>query len=155
MARGRKPLSIKDWGTETTAELRRLAKSRTERKDRIERAALVVYMLDNEGLTLRKAAPLLNVSEGRLQKWIRRYNAKGLEGLTDLAGRGRKALYNDEDVAFVLKTAHTKPTEIGLPFETWTVDDLTQYLREHLPQTISRTSIWTILHRNGFRWKDR
>jgi transposase len=155
MPRGRKPLTVKDWGEETTKELRRLAKSRTEEKRRVERASLLVYMLDHPGISVQKAAPELKVNQGTLQRWIHRYNASALAGLGDAPGRGRPADYTDEDAAFVLKTARTKPPELGLPFALWTMDDLTRYLKEHYTKPICRTTLWKILHRNGFRWKEQ
>lgn len=155
MSRGRKPLSIKDWGEEMTKELHRLAKSRSEEKRLVERAQLLVYMLDHAGTSAQKAALELKVNPGTLQRWIHRYNASGLAGLSDAQGRGRPADYTEEDATFALKTAQTKPSELGLPFFLWTLDDLTQYVREHHTKPLCRTTLWTILHRNGFRWKDQ
>ena len=155
MPRGRKPLSLKDWGSATTTELRRLANSRSAEKRLVERAALLVYMLDHAGMSVQNAAPQLKVTQGTLQKWIHRYNASGIAGLSDAPGRGRRSEYTDADVDYVLKTARTKPPELGLPFTVWTMDDLTRYVREHHTIPLSRTTLWTILHRNGFRWKEQ
>jgi len=155
MPRGRAPLAVKDWGEETTKELRRLAKSRSEEKRRVERASLLVYMLEHTGLSVQKAAPELNVNQATLQKWIHRYNASGLAGLDDAPGRGRPSDYTDDDAAFVLKTARTKPQDLGLPFALWTIDEFTRYIKEHHSKPICRTTLWKILHRNGFRWKEQ
>lgn len=155
MPRGRKPLTVKDWGEETTQELRRLAKSRSEEKRLVERAQMLVYMLDHSGITAQKAALELKVNPATLPKWIHRYNASGLAGLSDASGRGRPADYSDADAAFALKTARTKPPELGLPFALWTMDDLTLYVREHHAKPLCRTTLWKILHRNGFRWKEQ
>ncbi len=155
MPRGRKPLSVKDWGESTTKELRRLAKSRTAEQRLVERARLLVYMLDHVGMSAQKAASALTVNPETLKKWIHRYNASGLEGLSDASGRGRPPAYTEQDAAFVLKTARTKPPDLGLPFTLWTMDDLTIYVHEHHPTPLSRTTMWTILHRNGFRWKEQ
>lgn len=155
MPRGRNPLSLKDWGSETTTELRRLAKSRSEEKRLVERAALLVYMLDHAGMSVQKAAPELKVTQGTLQKWIHRYNASGIAGLSDAPGRGRPADYTEKDAAYALEIARTKPPELGLPFALWTMDDLRRYVEEHHTKALSRTTLWTILHRNGFRWKEQ
>lgn len=155
MPRGRKPLSLKDWGSETTKELRRLAKSRSEEKRLVERAALLVYMLDHAGTSVQNAAPELNVTQATLQRWIHRYNASGIAGLSDAPGRGRPAGYTEEDAAYVLNIARTKPPELSLPFALWTMDDLTRYIEKHHTKALSRTTLWTILHRNGFRWKEQ
>lgn len=155
MPRGRKPLLLKDWGSETTTELRRLAKSRSEEKRLVERSALLVYMLDHAGTSVQSAAPQLKVNQATLQKWIHRYNASGIAGLSDAPGRGRPADYTEEDAAYVLKTARSKPPELGLPFMVWTMDDLTRYVHEHHTKPLCRTTLWTILHRNGFRWKEQ
>jgi transposase len=114
-----------------------------------------VYMLDHAGISAQKAALALEVNPETLKKWIHRYNASGLEGLSDAPGRGRPPAYTDEDAAFVLKTARTKPPDLGLPFTLWTMDDLTMYVHEHHSTPLSRTTMWTILHRNGFRWKEQ
>ncbi|TAE24106.1 MAG: helix-turn-helix domain-containing protein [Candidatus Kapaibacterium sp.] len=76
----------------------------------------MVYMLDHAGTSVHDAAPELKVTQGTLQRWIHRYNASGITGLSDAPGRGGRANYSEEDAAYVLKTARTKPSDLDLPF---------------------------------------
>src|SRR5262249_61992786 len=85
--------------------------------------------------------------------WLHRFNAEGLKGLTDPPRPGRPYTYTPEQRAEVIAAALTKPESLGLPFASWTLDRLREYLAEHKGIGIKRTRIDEILIAEGLRWR--
>jgi hypothetical protein len=56
-------------------------------------------------------------------------------------------------VGEILAAALTKPTELGLPFGSWTLDRLAAYLHEQRGIAMKRSRIDEILIAEGLRWR--
>ena len=85
--------------------------------------------------------------------WGKRFNRHGLDGLHDQPRAGRPPTYPAEVVGEVLAAALTKPTELGLPFGSWTLDRLAAYLQEQRGIGMKRWRIGEILSAEGLRWR--
>jgi transposase len=66
----------------------------------------------------------MHLSDTTVRRWSGRFNEQGLDGLLDQPRPGAPRQYAPEVRARVLATARTKPTELGLPFASWTMDRL-------------------------------
>ena len=62
--------------------------------------------------------------------WLKRLNARGLKGLEEAMRSGRPPTYSAEERSRVIRTALTRPAELGLPFACWTLDRLVAHLSE-------------------------
>jgi transposase len=96
---------------------------------------------------------MLGMSDATVRMWIKRFNALGLEGLTDAPRSGRPPTYTPEQVAEVLAAALTDPKSLGLPFGGWTLDRLASYLHEQHGIDMKRSRIDELLVREGLRWR--
>ena len=56
------------------------------------------------------------------------------KAIKDLSGRGKKRTIGNEGRSFIIKTACTKPSDLGYPHEIWTNRLLTKYIRENAPE---------------------
>lgn len=61
--------------------------------------------------------------------------------------------YTPEQVGDVLAAALSKPTALGLPFASWTLDRLAAYLGEEKGIPIKRSRIDELLIAEGLRWR--
>jgi len=92
---------------ETLAQLRRRARSpKISVRDR-ERAEIVLLRID--GLSVAAAAERLGTTPKRVSTWAKRFEARGLDGLKDAPGRGRKPSIPPGKVARVLTEATRPP----------------------------------------------
>jgi transposase len=132
-------------------ELERLARSRTEEARLVVRAKIVLGLADGE--RPYRVAERVGVGRAAAYEWLRRFNAEGLEGLTDHPRPGRPHTYTPEQRAEVVAAALTKPEALGLPFASWTLDRLQAYLAEQKGIGIKRTRIDEILIAEGLRWR--
>lgn len=73
---------------EVVAELRRRARARTSMVRERERAEMILLRL--EGVSVAEVAARLGTTPKRVSTWSKRFEARGLEGLEEAAGRGRK-----------------------------------------------------------------
>ncbi|MFI0411772.1 helix-turn-helix domain-containing protein [Actinomadura sp. 3N508] len=61
---------------------------------------------------------------------------------------GRPRLISDEDIAFIIETAQTRPTKLGRPFTRWSVRKLASHLADHAERKIriGRERLRQVLH---------
>ena len=115
-------LRVRELTDEERTTLQRWARSRTEAARRVERAQMVWRAVQGDKLDAIAAALGCNVETVRL--WVKRFNRGGLDGLQDRPRAGRPPTYLAEQAGDVVVAALTKPTELGLPFASWTLDRL-------------------------------
>ena len=131
--------------------IHRLARSRTAAARLVERAQMIQRAVQGEPLGTIASALGCNVETVRL--WVKRFNAQGIDGLQDRPRRGRPPTYTTEEVGTLLAAALTKPTDLGLPFGSWTLDRLAAYLQEQRGIAMKRSRIDEILIAEGVRWR--
>jgi transposase len=132
-------------------ELERLARSRTEEARLVVRARIVLGLAAGE--RPYQVADRVGVGRAAAYIWLHRFNAEGLNGLTDHPRPGRPPTYTADERAEVIAAALTRPADLGLPFGSWTLDRLQAYLSEHKGIGIKRTRIDEILIAEGLRWR--
>jgi transposase len=108
-----------------------------------------------QGVAAPAIARDLGVNAQTVRKWLKRFNAAGLEGLADQPRGGRPATYTAEQIAEVIATALTDPQTLGQPFASWTLDRLEVYLNEEKGIPIKRSRIDDLLIEEGLRWRQQ
>ena len=89
-------------------------------------------VLSSQGYAVKELAEIFRVSEICIYSWFKRWEKGGIVGLRDKAGRGRKPILRDEDLAIIkekvqenaqrLKIAREKlKAELGREFSTKTL----------------------------------
>jgi len=135
------------------AEIEQLARSRTVAARLVERAKII--QLAHQRCSVTEISQRLKVSEMTVGRWLKRFNAAGVDGLADEPRSGRPPTYTPEQVSVVIATALTKPEQLGLPFATWTLDRLETYLNEQRGLAIKRSRIDELLIAEGLRWRQQ
>ncbi len=88
-----------------------------------------------------------------VRKWFKRFSVQGLAGLNDAPRSGAPSRYTPENRAHVVATARTRPSDLGLPFGSWTFERLATYLHEVVGLPLKKTRIFEILQEEGLRWR--
>jgi hypothetical protein len=81
----------------------------------------------------------------QVRRWRQRW-AAGAFSVQDLPGRGRKAVFFPLDTAVVKALACEAVWRIELPLRRQALADLTTYAQGALGKSISRSTLWQILH---------
>ncbi len=146
-------IRLRDLTPDEQTMIERLAHSRTAEARVVERARIIWWAA--QGLAAPAIAQDLGVNAQTVRKWLKRFNATGLEGLADQPRGGRPATYTPEQVAEVIATALTDPQTLGQPFASWTLDRLETYLNEEKQIPIKRSRIDDLLIDEGLRWRQQ
>ena len=144
-------LSLRELSTEERSALERLAHSRTSPARLVERARIVLAVLNGE-----RVAALAQRLGGRVATvylWVHRFNDAGLAGLQDKPRGGRPPTYTRDEVGIGVATALTDPQTLGLSFASWTLDRLAAYLAQHKGIAMKRSRIDELLIAEGLRWR--
>jgi transposase len=148
-----KLLCLRGLADEEEEEIARLARSRTAPVRLVERARIIA--LAGQGMRAPVIAAEVGVAPVVVRRWIRRFNAQGLDGLADAPRSGRPATYTPAEVGELIAASLTDPQELGLPFASWTLDRLAVYLHEAKGIAIKRSRIGEILQAEGLRWRQQ
>lgn len=144
-------LKLRAVSADEMAEIERRANARRLAARTVERARIIRDA--QAGLGISEIARRRQCTRPKVMKWLSRFNAQGLAGLEDEARSGRPATYTPEQVSIVVEASLTDPQTLNLPFGSWTLDRLEQYLNERRGIAIKRSRIGTLLLAEGLRWR--
>jgi transposase len=147
----RTPLRVRAFTPEEKRVITKLARSQTASVRLVERAKIL--HLASEGQTVPQIAEAMGLHEKTVRKWLKRFEQDGLAGLEDAPRSGAPSRYTAENKARVLQAARTRPSELGLPYGSWTFERLAAYVREQLGLQMKKTRIFEILQEEGLRWR--
>ena len=143
-------IRVRTVGDQEREELGRMARSRTAGAGLVRRAQIVVHAL--EGLKAPEISARMDLCGATVRHWLKRFNARGLDGPEEDVRTGRPPTYSAEQRSTVITAALTRPSELGLPFASWTLDRLVSYLSEQ-GIAMRRSRISEIFIREGLRWR--
>jgi transposase len=150
----RKAVKLRSLTTEEKAEIRRLAASRKESHRLVQRAKVIIVMLDDPDLPASHAsikAGFRGAQSGI--SWVRRFNEEGLAGLEDKPKAGRPPTHDQKVRSDLISLALQKPDTLGYPFKLWTLERLQTAFQERQGVHLSDSTIWEWMEAEGFSWK--
>jgi transposase len=127
-----------------------MARSRTLGAGLVHRAQIVQHAAD--GLNAPELAARMGRCGATVRFWLKRFNERGLQGLEEDMRSGRPPTYSAEERSAVITTALSRPTELDLPFASWTLDRLVAYLGEQ-GIGMKRSRVSEVLLAEGLKWR--
>jgi transposase len=127
---------------------------------RIRRATII--LASASGTPVPAIARLVAADDDTVRDVIHAFNERGLAALDPRWAGGRPRLISNDDVAFIVATAKSRPETLGRPFTHGSVRKLAAYLRrnDHRVVRIGRERLRQLLreHRVSFQrtrtWKE-
>jgi len=135
---------------EELARMARMARSRTVGAGLVRRARIVMHAL--EGLKAPEIGARMDLGGTTVRHWLKRFNARGLQGLEEDVRTGRPPTYSAEQRSAVIDTALTPPADLGLPFASWTLDRLVAHLAAR-GIAMRRSRMSEIFVQEGLKWR--
>ena len=148
-----KKLELRAVTAEEERALRKLAASRTASARLVERAKILVTMLDAPETGAMEAGRRAGLSGQSGCAWVKRFNEGGLAVLEDEPRGGRPPTHAPEVRSALVSLATQKPRSLGLPFELWTLERLQREFKAREGVHLSDSTIWTWLRDEGLHWK--
>ena len=147
---GKRIHHLREVGEAEEMELRTLASSHTQPYRMVQRAKLIVSMLDDETLTASQAAKQAGFKTGVSGAcWVKRFNEAGPKGLTDKPKSGAPRTHSDEVRGQLIDLALQKPRSLGYPFELWTLKLGQTAFKERIGIHLSDSTIWEWFKEEG------
>ena len=144
-------LRVRALNEEEREALGRMARSRTTLgAGLVRRARIVLHAL--EGLKAPEIGARMGLCGATVRHWLKRFNARGLDGLKEDVRSGRPPTYSAEQRSAVIDAALTRPADLGLPFACWTLDRLVAHLGER-GIAMRRSRISEIFIQEGLKWR--
>ena len=149
-----KHVKLRELTEEEVQAVRRLARSRTASARAVQRAKIIVALLDEPTLTASDAALRAGYRSAQAGPlWVKRFNAEGLAGLEDRPRPGVPPTHSEEVHSKLIDLALQKPRSLGYPFELWTLARMQAAFEEREGIHLSDSTIWTWMADEGFEWK--
>src|SRR2546425_3043576 len=112
------------------------------------RAQMVLWSA--QGMSVAQIAELAFTSEDRVRDVIHNFNADGFDSLYPKYAGGRPATFDLPERRETKKIAKSKPVEHGLPFSTWSLSKLADFLvAEGVVDDISHEGLLVLLRDEG------
>jgi transposase len=150
----RKAVKLRSLTAEEEAEIRRLAASRKTPHRLMQRAKVIVAMLDDPKLRATHAGLKAGFQSQQMGiNWVKRFNQEGLAGLEDKPKSGRPPIHDQKVRSELINLALQKPDSLGYPFKLWTLERLQTAFEERQGVHFSGSTIWEWVKAEGFEWK--
>ena len=103
------------------------------------------------GETAEEIVERVGLSRRRVQDWVARYNADGLDGLQDRPGRGRKLPLDEQQTEQLKKHLDAGPDEsAGVCVFTGPV--IRQLIAQKFNKSLTLSTTYYLLHAIGYSW---
>ena len=122
---------------------------RTTRDVRVRTRAQMILLVAEQRLAVSEVAPIVRESGETIRRWIHRYEAEGLEGLSDAPRSGKPAKAGTAYRERLVELVRRRPRTLDLPFSMWTAARLADHLAEETGLRMSVASIHRLLRAAG------
>jgi transposase len=115
----------------------------------------MIIMASASGTPVPSIARLVAAHEDTVRDVIHLFNEIGLRALDPQWAGGRPRRINDDDEAFIVATATTRPAKLGRPFTRWSLRKLADYLATDGDRRVivGRERLRLLLRDNGVSWQ--
>ena len=148
---GRKPkLKIREMTAEEKDFVKQnLKSSKSFIKDRAR-----IIQLSHEGKTVKQISQQLNFHRPKIEKIIKQFNAKGLNIFERGKSTGKPRRITKEQRALILQWLNTHPERLGLHFNNWSHNRLSDYTKMQ-GIIVSPSQIGRIIKQDEIKYKKK
>lgn len=116
---------------------------------RMRTRAQMILLSAERGLKAPQIAEVVRESERTVQRWLKRYQAEGVQGLYDAPKGGRPGKVTTAYKEQLISSIRRRPRALGQPFSLWTLERLANYMAEQSGIRISEEAVRLHLKANG------
>ena len=124
------PLRLSPLSSEQIDELHELY--RTTKEVRLRTRAQMILLASEQGMTAPAIAGIVRENDQTVRNWLKRYEAEGVDGLTDAPRPGSPRKVTSEYVKQLVDVVRRRPRSLELPFSMWTLVRLADYMAEQI-----------------------
>lgn len=110
-------------------------------------------LLSADGWRVTQIAELLRVNQSTVHRWLDRFEADGLAGLSSQWSAGRPPTWDESYEWLLVETMRHDPRWYGLEQSLWTCGLLAGYLAGQTGVQLSAERVRALLHQHGIQLK--
>ena len=110
-------------------------------------------LLSADGWRATRIAELLRVDQSTVHRWLDRFEADGLAGLSTEWSAGRPPAWDESYEWLLVETVRHDPRWYGLEQSLWTCSLLAGYLAAQTGVSLSAERVRVLLHQHGMHLK--
>jgi len=114
---------------------------RKSKDGRLKQRAQIILLAAEQGMVAPQIAAIVRLNEESVRKWLKRYQAEGIEGLKDNPRPGMEPTVTEDYRAKLVNAVRRRPRSLGLPFSMWTLQRLADYLAEETGLRVSYETV--------------
>lgn len=122
---------------------------RTTRDVRVRTRAQMILLAAEQRLAISEVVAIVRESGETIRRWIHRYEAECLDGLSDAPRSGKPAKAEAAYRERLVELVRRRPRALDLPFSLWTAARLADRLAEETALRMSVASIHRLLRAAG------
>jgi len=116
---------------------------------RVRTRAQMILLAAEQGMVAGEIAAIVRQDEETVRRWFVRYQAEGVEGLSDAPRSGAPPKATSGYRERLLQLARSRPRALDLPFSLWTAARLADHLAELTGVRMSTPSVCRLLREGG------
>ncbi len=102
----------------------------TTKDVRLRTRAQMMLLAAEKGMRAPEVAEIVREDEQTVRRWMKRYIAEGVEGLKDAPRPGAPGKVTDDYQDKLVSAVRRRPRSLDLPYSTWTLQRLADYMAE-------------------------
>jgi len=122
---------------------------RHSKDGRLRQRAHIVLLAAEQHMVAAQIGSIVRLNEESVRRWLKRYEAEGIEGLKDNPRPGMAPLVTPEYRAQLVAVVRRRPRSLEQPFSLWTCQRLADYLAEKTGIRVSDESVRRYLALEG------
>jgi len=112
---------------------------------RIRTRAQMILLAVEQDLNAAQIGEIVRQNEQTVRRWIKRFNAEGVNGLSDAPRPGAPRTLSDEFRARLAAVVRQRPRSLGQPYSLWTLQRLADFMAEETGQRVAGETVRRIL----------
>jgi transposase len=116
---------------------------------RLRQRVQIILLAVERKLVAANIGEIVRLDEQSVRRWLKRYEAEGIEGLRDAPRPGAPAIVTQEYRAKLVSAVRRRPRSLDQPFSLWTCQRLADYLAEEIGIRVSDETVRRYLEAEG------
>ena len=116
---------------------------------RMRTRAQMILLSAEQNMTAQQIGQLVRKNDQTVRRWIKRYNAEGVNGLADAPRPGAPAKVTPEYCERLLNIVRQRPRALEQPYSLWTLARLADFMAEETGMRVSAVTVRRILKAGG------
>lgn len=122
---------------------------RRNKDGRVRQRAQIILLAAEQGMVAAQIGRIVRLNEESVRRWLKRYEAEGIEGLKDNPRPGMAPVVTSEYRTQLVSAVRRRPRSLGQPFSLWTCQRLADYLADETGIRVSDESVRRYLALEG------